>query len=110
MHFQWVAVLISVNQLLTVANSSFNFLIYLSFCMRKGGGGGGNGGRNYGNNKENSSNNVVNLRRFSSGGENQSYRERKVGLSAQRTNLIHYTQPEAVQCTAYRLFQKHVGK
>ena len=26
--------LVSVNQLLTVANSAFNFTIYLSFCMR----------------------------------------------------------------------------
>ncbi len=29
---QWAMVVVSVNTLLTVANSSFNFLIYLSFC------------------------------------------------------------------------------
>jgi len=33
--FQWVFVLISINHLLTVLNSSFNFMIYLSFCGRR---------------------------------------------------------------------------
>ena len=33
--FQWVYVLISINQLLTVLNSTFNFLIYWSFCGRR---------------------------------------------------------------------------
>ena len=32
--FQWAYTLVSINQLLTILNSSFNFLIYLSFCGR----------------------------------------------------------------------------
>ena len=31
-HFQWGYIVISINQLLTVVNSAFNFLIYWSFC------------------------------------------------------------------------------
>ena len=33
--FQWAHVLVSVNHLLTVINSAFNFLIYWSFCCGK---------------------------------------------------------------------------
>ena len=33
--FQWVKFLIKINNLLTVLNSAFNFLIYWSFCGRR---------------------------------------------------------------------------